>query len=120
MRSNILNEKKSGKKFNKVMIEKKTFDELGIMLDEDLSSLAVELESLREKSFGTKQDPHDVEVELAYVRREQQIRKIRRDRHEQYLKSQDQMVVDESDLPAGDFDNYSFVQLCAQRRSAVN
>lgn len=102
------------------MVEKRTFDELGVMLDEDLSTLAGELETQREKSFGLKQDPHDIEVELAYVRREQQIRKIRRERHEQYLRSQETAFIDESDLPAGDFDNYSFVQLCAQRQSAVN
>ena len=90
-------------------------DVLGEMLDEDLSARLRELDIERDRVVGAKVDPYYWEVESAYVKRELQIRKIRRERHDVYLEElrQDEMRANALDasLPYADLDNSAFTRL---------
>jgi hypothetical protein len=58
-----------------------TFDELALLSDEDLVSNGRQLEQEREVILEARMDPRPWEEEIAYIRREQQIRRTRRDTH---------------------------------------
>lgn len=60
-------------------------DDIGYMLDEAINDKVNRLENERNKLLEMKLDPRQWEVEIAYFRREQQMRKIRYDRHQTYL-----------------------------------
>jgi len=61
-------------------------DDLGYMADEMIEDRAQRLESERNRLLSTGKDPHLWEVEIAYIRREQQLRKTREEFHQKYLK----------------------------------
>lgn len=85
-------------------------DDLGVMLDEDLILRLRALEDARGKALEAHVDPRPWEEELAYVRREQQIRRTRRESHSEYVrKAEEEFARIEALLPAGDFDNTAFV-----------
>lgn len=60
-------------------------DMIGYMQDEDIAALASRLESERNHLIGKGQDTYIWEVEICYLRREQQMRKQRAERHAEYL-----------------------------------
>ena len=60
-------------------------DELAIALDDELFSRLNNLENDRLKVIEARFDPTPWEIEIAYLRREVQLRKVRRELHEQYL-----------------------------------
>lgn len=62
-------------------------DNLAILSDEDLTNRLHALEIDHQKVLDAFQDARPWEEEIAYVRREMQIRKVRKDFHENYLKS---------------------------------
>lgn len=62
-------------------------DDLGYSSDEELFSLAGRLESERSQLLSRGLDPYQWEVEISYVRREQQLRKLRAERHADWLAS---------------------------------
>ena len=96
-------------------------DDLGIMLDEDLIVRLRSLEDDKGKAYDLHLDTRPWEEEIAYVRREQQIRRIRRDSHADYLrKAEQEFVHSEVGLPAGDFDNYNFVHAATGGRPRWN
>lgn len=85
-------------------------DALGIMLDDDLLGRLRTLEDDRNTSENMNMDTRPWEEEIAYLRREQQIRRIRRDTHADYVRrSEDEFSRLEASLPAGDFDNSIYV-----------
>lgn len=88
------------------------FDALSIMLDEDLNSHIMALEDARDQVSISNLDPQQWEIEVAYARREQQLRRTRKIAHEQYLRALDQESnFDDRDLPVADLDNSRFTEL---------
>ena len=61
-------------------------DDVGYFPDEVLHDKISRLESERTRLLELRLEPIPWEVELAYLRREQQIRKTRSERHDQYVK----------------------------------
>jgi hypothetical protein len=61
-------------------------DDLGYMADEMIEDRAQRLESERNRMLSSGKDPQLWEVEIAYIRREQQLRKTRSELHQEYLK----------------------------------
>jgi hypothetical protein len=87
-------------------------DVLGLMLDEDLVVRFRALDDARNQVIDARMDPRPWEEEIAYVRREQQIRRVRRDAHDRYVRSFEREYSDsESGLPFADLDNSSFTDL---------
>ena len=60
-------------------------DILAVMLDEELSGLADRLEEERQSALKSGYATRAYEEEIAYVRREQQVRSMRRRAHSAYL-----------------------------------
>jgi len=60
-------------------------DELRYMPDEAIHAIANRLESERNRLLNASRDPHLWEVEIAYLRREQELRQIRFEHHQKYL-----------------------------------
>jgi hypothetical protein len=87
-----------------------SIDALGAMLDEDLIVRLRALEEDKSKVYDSHLDMRPWEEEVAYIRREQQIRRTRRDTHSEYVrKAEEEFARTEASLPAGDFDNSAFV-----------
>jgi hypothetical protein len=61
-------------------------DEIGYYPDDLLADRIGRLESERTRLLEMRYDPQLWEVELAYLRREQQIRTVRSERHEAYMR----------------------------------
>jgi hypothetical protein len=80
---------KKNKNFNKEFVtdapEIISTDEIGYMPDELLQTISNRLESERSRVVNSGRDPLLWEVEIAYLRREQDMRKIRNERHAEYL-----------------------------------
>jgi hypothetical protein len=66
-------------------IEQLRSDVLAVMLDEELSGTADKLENEKQASMKVGQSTRPYEEEIAYVRREQQVRSMRRRAHSAYL-----------------------------------
>lgn len=66
--------------------ELNNMDDVGYYPDEVLHDKINRLESERGRLLELKLEPIPWEVELAYLRREQQIRKSRIEKHEQYVR----------------------------------
>ena len=85
-------------------------DLLACGLDDELTSRLQTLESDRGKINDAGFDPTMWEVEVAYVRRELQIRRARRELHDQYMNSMREQerafIAEEASLPVVDFDNF--------------
>lgn len=85
-------------------------DVLGMMLDEDLIVRLRSLEADKERVHESYVDARPWEEEIAYIRREQQIRRARRDSHLEYVRQAElEFARIEANLPAGDFDNTAYV-----------
>lgn len=98
-----------------------TIDDLGVMLDEDLGLRVRSLEDAKGKAFEARVDTRPWEEEIAYVRREQQIRRGRRESYLEYSrKLEEDFARTEASLPAGDFDNTAFVYAATGGRPRYN
>ena len=87
-----------------------SIDVIGTMLDEDLVVRMRALEGERARVLDEHGDAQPWEEEVAYIRREQQLRRVRRDTHFDFLRrSEEDFNRLEASLPAGDFDNSAFV-----------
>jgi hypothetical protein len=87
-----------------------SIDVLGTLLDEDLIVRLRALDDDRNKAFEARLDTRPWETEVAYVRREQQMRRARRENHSAWIKrEQEARDAEEATLPPGDFDNSAFV-----------
>jgi hypothetical protein len=60
-------------------------DDLGYSSDDELFSLAARLEAERSQLLSKGFDTYSWEIEISYVRREQQLRKLRSERHSDWL-----------------------------------
>lgn len=87
-------------------------DEIANMADEDLLDRLRTLEEDVGRVAYVRMDTYLWDVELAYIRREQMLRRYRRELHEQYVR---QMTRDFNDseigLPTADLDNSAFTEL---------
>jgi hypothetical protein len=98
-----------------------TIDDLGVMLDEDLIVRLRALEEGKNKGYEANVDLRPWEEEIAYIRREQQIRRTRRDAHAEWVsKDAEEFARIEASLPAGDFDNTAFVYAATGGRPRYN
>lgn len=87
-------------------------DVLGTYSDEELSSRLRGLEDDRQRLFEMGYDARPWEEEVAFVRREQQIRRGRRDRHDTYVRRLEyEFAREEARLPFADLDNSRFLEL---------
>ena len=87
-----------------------SIDVLGAMDDKDLVLRFQAMDEDRLRSYEVGRDPRPWEEEIAYVRREQQIRRTRRDVHSRLTAAaQAEYERIEASLPQGDFDNSAFV-----------
>lgn len=80
-------------------------DETAVVSDEDLFARMNQLETDRSRMIDHNFDPYLWEVELAYLRREAQIRRQRREAHEAYL-YENAAVFNEEEFPAELSGNY--------------
>lgn len=86
-------------------------DVLAVMTDEDLSARLRSLDADRDRVDAAFYDPRYWEEEIAYVRREMQIRNVRRKAHDVYAKAQDsEFYTSEAHLPVADVDNTAFLR----------
>lgn len=85
-------------------------DVIGAMTDEELVLSFRALDEAREKVLSAGGDTMPWEVEIAYLRREQQMRRSRRDLHEKWCRDVErEMAIEEAMLPVADLDNSSFM-----------
>lgn len=87
-------------------------DVLETMLDEDLIAHFRALDSSMRLAYESSAqcDLRPWEEEIAYVRREQQVRRGRREAHTAYVqRTEREFNLAEMNLPPGDFDNSAFV-----------
>lgn len=77
---------KSHKNFNIELPEIYNMDDIGYMMDETLYDRVGRLESERSKLVSNGYDAKPWEVEVAYVQREQGIRKTRAEMHAEYVR----------------------------------
>lgn len=99
-----------------------SIDDLSVMLDEDLGLRVRALEDAKAKAIGAGADnARPWEEEIAYIRREQQIRRGRREAFVEYSrKLEEEFARTEASLPAGDFDNTQFVYAATGGRPRFN
>lgn len=98
-----------------------SLDVLGAMLDEDLIARLRALSEGVRAVFESGLDLRPWETEIAYVRREMQLREGRRGRHERWLREEAQAFARaEVGLPPGDFDNSAFVYAATGGRPRWN
>jgi hypothetical protein len=87
-------------------------DILAGMMDEDVYGRLNALEADRVKVVESRLDARPWEEEIAYIRREIQLRRGRREAHEAFIREQARLFAEEErDLPAADFDNLKFVMV---------
>lgn len=87
-----------------------SIDVLGNMLDEDLIARLRTMHDGARIVSESLLDPRPWEVEIAYVRREMQLRSGRRERHDRWVRDEMRAFAAlEATLPPGDFDNSVFV-----------
>jgi len=87
-------------------------DDIALLLDEDLMARISQLDEGRNRALGSGHDPYYWEVELAYHKREQGLRRVRREIHDRWSAEQiNTYNSDESNLPYADFDNLKYVMV---------
>lgn len=85
-------------------------DTLATMQDNELASRHRELDDDKARAQEAGYSLRPWEVELAYVKREQQIRNERRQVHADITRrEQQEFNASEAGLPSGDVDNFAFV-----------
>lgn len=103
----------SAKKFSAVQPEIVNMDQLGVLTDDELLNRFRTLEDERERALSSGDDPVVWEVEIAYARREFQLRRIRHNQHDQYLQDLEREAREaqkqEERYPVADLDNSAFI-----------
>lgn len=85
-------------------------DVLATLQDNELAARYRELDDDKSRAQDLGYSLQPWEVELAYVRREQQIRNERRQVHAEISRrEQQEFIASEAGLPSGDVDNFAFV-----------
>jgi len=94
-----------------------SYDELAVMSDDDVIGRLRVLEDDRNKVLNASMDPRLWENELAYIKRELQIRRSRREAHDEYCYALEREYGTdqyEDDLPVADLDNSYFLRLVGE------
>lgn len=87
-------------------------DDLAVLTDEELNGLCYKLDSERQKVIDAYLDPRPWEEELAYIKREMQVRRARREAHDRYVRQLEREFAEsEANLPVADLDNSRFTKL---------
>jgi hypothetical protein len=87
-------------------------DDLAVQSDDELINWLRILEDDRVKVLEACLEPKQWEEEISYIRRELQIRRARREAHDNYVKQFERKFVEsEEDLPVADLDNTYFLKL---------
>ncbi len=95
--------------------ETTNIDVLSIVTDEELISRFRSIDDDRIKVLDAHLDPRQWEEEIAYLRREMQIRRSRREAHERYSRQLEREYADsEVGLPQADLDNSHFLRLVGE------
>lgn len=90
-------------------------DSLGAVPDEELITKLRNLEEQRSNIMYASLDPKAWEVELAYIRRELQLRRSRRDAHDRYIRTIEREFQElEASLPVADLDNSYFLKVIGE------
>jgi len=93
---------KKNKNFNKDFgneaPEVYNMDDIGYMSDEAIHDRGNRLENERNRLVSMGKDPYFWEVELAYLRREQQLRQTRADRHVEFVQTFGKMNLENEDF----------------------
>jgi hypothetical protein len=83
-------------------------DVLSVMLDDEVYDLSYSLESDRMQVLKAGMDTRPWDVELAYVKRELQLRRTRKEAHEKFLRLEDaqrlRAMYEEDSLPDANFE----------------
>lgn len=83
--------------------------------DEDLINRLRSLEEERNKVLDAHLDARPWEEEVAYIRRELQIRRSRREAHERYVRELEREFAEaEANLPVADLDNSHFLRIVGE------
>ncbi len=86
-------------------------DDMSVFSDDELGARCRMLEDDRQKVVNSDFDPKPWEEEIAYVKREMQIRYERREAHARYVKQLDREFSEsEASLPQADLDNTNFLR----------
>ena len=86
-------------------------DALGGMSDEDLINHLRSLHDGLDHAYETRGNNRPWEEEIAYVRREQGIRRDRRAAHDTYIRTLErEFAISEAGLPVADLDNSAFLE----------
>lgn len=90
-------------------------DALGAINDEELINRLRGLEEDRQKVLDAHLDSRAWEEEVAYIRRELQIRRSRREAHDLYVRQLEREYADsERNLPVADLDNTHFLRIVGE------
>lgn len=88
-------------------------DEIATFVDEEIAQRLVDLTNDRMEAVESGRQSRLFEDDICYLRREQQIRRHRREAHDGYLKLLDREAMEakayEDSLPMADLDNSSFI-----------
>jgi len=96
-------------------------DILATLDDSDLITRLRVLDDDRNKAFESRLETLPWETEIAYIRREQQMRRGRRENHQDFMRREQQDFERiEATLPPGDFDNSAFVYAATGGRPRWN
>lgn len=87
----------------------RNMDEIAILTDDELTLLLNDLQGQRDQAKLAGASTYESEVEICYVKRELQLRKIHHQAHLEYESLEDSYQ-DDADLPSADLDNTSYVQ----------
>jgi len=93
-------------------------DEIALLTDDELALMLNDLQNQRDSARSNSTLIYQCEVEICYVKRELQIRKMHHQMHQKYEDIEiESSSVDEDSLPVSDFDNTPFVQAWLQWNS---
>ena len=92
--------------------ERPNMNDLAGMSDEELNALSYALHADRNKVLDRGFDAKPWDEELLYVHREFQLRRIRRETHDKFVRDQArQFAEEEARLPSAEFDNLRYVMV---------
>lgn len=90
-------------------------DVLAVTPDEELIKQLRALEDERNRVLESHQDPRPWEEEVAYIRRELQVRRGRREAHDVYVRQLEREYAEaEANLPVADLDNTNFLRIIGE------
>lgn len=106
---------RSSRRYPVALPELVSIDVLGAQNDEELINRLRSLEEDRNKVLDAHMDARPWEEEVAYIRRELQIRRSRREAHQAYVRTLEREFAEsEANLPVADLDNTHFLRIVGE------